>query len=309
MFALSTVWGARRTKDAAELIEEARTLGFDCVELHHGLNLASVMGFLEAKERGEVTITSLHNFCPAIAWARGPDAYSPSSLDRRERSMAVRKTKETIDMAQRLGAEVVVMHCGRVRMPRFTPALIELYATGQKGSRRYEKIKGKLLAKREKKRSVHLDSLYVSLEELVAYSQPKGVKIGIENRYSLEDIPSFDEVMFILEKFEGANVYYWHDVGHAQCCEELDVTPQEAFLQAYSSRMAGIHLHDVIGVSDHMVPLTGNFDFTRLKPYLARDTLKVVEAFVPADEEQVLRGMEYIRTCLAYQEEHVPRRE
>jgi len=206
-------------------------------------------------------------------------------------------------MAQRFNANVVVMHLGRVEMRGLTRVLIELYNAGEKGSRQYQKIKGKLLARREKKRFRHLDVLYKSLDELVAYSAPKSVKLGIENRYSIEDIPYFDEINLILDKFEGANVYYWHDVGHAQCCEELDFVPQESFLQMYSNHMVGIHVHDVKGVSDHRVPLTGDFDFTKLKPYLSRETIRVVEAFVPAPEEDVARGMKYIRECLSPEEE------
>lgn len=311
MFAISTAWSVRRTSDAEEMIEESRRLGFDCLELGHSLNVATVMGMQEAYERGEIRVSSLHNFCPAIQWLPssmpGPDIYSPASLDRGERMMAVKRTKVTIDTAQRFGAGAVVMHLGRVEMKILTPVLIQLYNAGEKGSPRYEKVKGKLLAKREKKRFRHLDVLYKSLDELVAYSEPKGVKIGIENRYFVEDIPSFDEIKLILDKFEGANIYYWHDVGHAQCSEELDVMPQESFLRMYESCMVGIHLHDVIGVSDHKVPLTGNFDFTKLKPYLDRQTIKVVEAFVPAPEEDVIRGMEYIRECLSCEEEQACR--
>ena len=304
MFALSTAWGARKTKDPAKLIEEARQLGFECLEVHHSLSLPTVMGIIEAVQRGEIGVTSVHNFCPAMQWASGPDVYSPSSLDRRERGMAVKKTKDTIDLAERLGAKAVVMHLGRVAMKDMTSALIELYKAGLKETPRFEKIKNKLLAKREKKRFKHLDALYQSLDELVAHSEPKGIKIGIENRYGLEEIPFFDEIKLILDKYEGANVHYWHDVGHAQCCEELDVIPHESFLRMFSDRMIGIHLHDVIGVSDHRVPSTGDFDFTRLKPYLRKETIKVVEAFVPPPEdEQVLEGMEYIRRCLSFEEE------
>ncbi len=309
--ALSTAWGARRTSDAAELIEEARRLGFSCLEIGHSLNLTTVMELLEACERGEFTAVSIHNFCPGIQWLprskAGPDIYSPSSLDGGERSMAVKKTKQTIDIAERFGAKAVVMHLGRVRMKNLTRTLIELSDAGEKGSPQYERIKGKLLAKMERKSSRHLSELYRSLEELVAYSEPKGIKLGIENRYHVEEIPAFDEVGLILDKFEGANVYYWHDVGHAVCCEELDVMPQESFLRRFSHRMVGIHLHDVIGVSDHKVPLTGNVDFEKLKPYLAKETLKVVEAFVPAPEEDIVRGMEYIRKCFAYEGEEACR--
>jgi hypothetical protein len=51
------------------------------------------------------------------------------------------------------------------------------------------------------------------------------------------------------------------------------------------------------------VPLTGDFDFRKLKPYLSADTIKVVEAFVGAPEEQVLEGMSFIRECLSSDDE------
>ncbi len=70
--------------------------------------------------------------------------------------------------------------------------------------------------------------------------------------------------------------------------------------------MIGIHLHDVVGVSDHRVPLTGEFDFRKLKPYLSKDTIKVVEAFVSAPVEQVLEGMSFIRDCLSFEVEVPP---
>lgn len=307
MFALSTAWGAKRSKDPAELIVEARRLGFGCMELHHSLSLTTVAGFLDACEKGEVSVTSLHNFCPSIMWASGPDAYSPSSLDPRERSTAVKKTKETIDMASRFGAKAVVMHSGRVDMRDMTSSLIELYNSGLRDTPPYGKIKGKLLARREKKHQRHLDALYRSLSDILAHSEPKGIKIGIENRYSVEDIPSFEEIGLILEEFAGANIGYWHDVGHAQCSEELDIVAHESYLQAYATRMVGMHLHDIIGVSDHRVPLTGDFDFRKLKPYLSPDTIKVVEAFVGAPEEQVIEGMSFVRDCLSSDEEQAGR--
>ena len=127
--------------------------------------------------------------------------------------------------------------------------------------------------------------------------------MGVENRYYYQEIPDFEEIGIIMDRFSKGSIRYWHDVGHAVCWEELGVVPRDTFLRMFSNRMLGIHLHDVVGVRDHRVPLSGNFDFTRLKPYVSGETLKVVEAFVPAPEEDVVRGMAYIQECFAYEGE------
>ncbi len=301
MLGLSTVWGAQRTADGIKIVDEAKGLGFDFIELHHSLSIITIKQILTEKEAGKIRICSLHNYCPAVyktpSRKTDPDIYSLASPYTRERSYAVKHTKRTVDFAKMFDAQAVVLHCGRVEIRPCTLKLIELYESGLEKSRQFEEIKGKCLAKREKKKHRYIEALFKSLDELNEYAVEAGVKLGIENRYYLREIPSFEEIQSILHEFKGGNIYYWHDVGHAQCWEELGVISQEEFLRAYSERMTGMHLHDVFGIHDHKVPLRGDFDFKKLKAYIKKGTIKVIESFGHATNEDMKVGAKFIRDC------------
>jgi sugar phosphate isomerase/epimerase len=95
---------------------------------------------------------------------------------------------------------------------------------------------------------------------------------------------------------EGSNIFYWHDTGHAKVFENLKLSYQKEYLDRFLKRLIGVHLHDVRDViDDHNAPLTGEFDFVMLKPYLRRDILKILEPHPPTTPEEIKRGLEYLK--------------
>ena len=87
MLSISTCWNSGRHKDGEEMLQELLDLGFDRVELGHGIRLSLMEGVMRMFQKGKVRFSSLHNFCPLpieIPHA-SPDCYMFSSPDSRER--------------------------------------------------------------------------------------------------------------------------------------------------------------------------------------------------------------------------------
>src|SRR5688500_17476089 len=64
ILALSTCWCSHRHQDGYAMLKEMTALGFEYVELSHGIRIPLVPGIIKAVEEGIVKISSTHNFCP-----------------------------------------------------------------------------------------------------------------------------------------------------------------------------------------------------------------------------------------------------
>jgi sugar phosphate isomerase/epimerase len=284
---LSTSWNSFRRRQPRELFFEIRATGFRGLELSFNLTAAMVREISALCRRHRMQIISVHNFCPVPAglkWQQAlPDCFSLASADEAQRRQAVRYTRRSIDTASSVGAKALVVHCGRVEIADCTRQLIRLYASGLYSSRRFIRLRDDFIRQRVKVQHPHLDNALRSLDELNRYAERKNILLGLENRFYYREIPSFAEFGIILDKFKGSNVRYWHDSGHAQVMENLGfVARHEDFLTAYSAALIGLHLHNLTDCRDHQAPVQGSFDFRRLKPYIQRQTLLVIEAHYPA---------------------------
>lgn len=306
MFILSTSWNAGNHSRGRDILREIKRLGFADVELNFTLTSQIVEEFVQLKQKGEIRISSIHNYCPVPRGVSpseaSPDYYSLASPDQKERKRAVLETKHTIDTACSLGAKVVVLHIGKVNTKKRTKTLINLYRRGLKDTEEYNNFKAELLKEREKKHKIFLACILESLKELSSYAAKSDIALGIENRYYFQEIPSIDELDEIFGKFINANVFYWHDVGHAQNLENLGLAKHIDYLNRFSKHMIGIHLHDIIGTEDHLAPGCGNFNFRILKPYISKNVLKVIEAHHQAKASEIVEGVNILEKIFSEKE-------
>ncbi len=242
------------------MLREIKELGFDLVELGHGIRISLLPGIQEYAETGAVRFSSLHNFCPlpVEVMTASPDCYQFSAFDAGERERAVRQTFQTIDFAERLGAPFVVLHCGEVRMNPITDELVALAKEGRLFSREYVKAKVRAVQRREKRAPRYLVRVRDCLRRIVDYAATKNVKLGIEGRRGYEEIPSEREIPQFLEEFNAPHVGYWHDIGHLQVKENLGFLNHAEWLETIGPRTFGCHMQDVIWpAQDHQPPFRG----------------------------------------------------
>ena len=133
-----------------------------------------------------------------------------------------------------------------------------------------------------------------SLLELAEYAGRKGVRLGLENRYHYHEIPLPDELDELLGLCPDGVVGYWHDVGHAQVLEHLGFGTHEEWLQRFAGRMVGVHLHDVVGVNDHLAAGRGDVDWEMVARYLPAGTLRTCEFQTTNSRQQVADGLAWL---------------
>lgn len=280
------------------MLREIRELGFEFVELSHGTRISLLPGILEAVEAGEIRISSLHNFCPLPMGVNNaaPNIYQFSSERPRERELAHRYTVKTLDFAVRVHAPVVVLHCGSIEMKPYTDKLVDLAGRGDKEGAKYQKLCAEADERREARKEPFLERTKEMLRQLLPEAESRGVRLGIENREALEELPIESDFQFIFREISSPFLGYWHDTGHAQIKENLGFLPHAMHLESLRDHLFGMHIHDVqFPGRDHCEPGSGSVDFGALKPFLTPDLVRVFEFSPSLTAEQVRRGAEHIR--------------
>jgi sugar phosphate isomerase/epimerase len=298
MYSLSTCWNSKRHTDGRAMLREIRELGFAFAELSHGIRLGLVPGVLEAVDAGEINISSLHNFCPLPMGVNhaSPNLYEFSDERPRDRELAIKYTLKTLDFAQRVRAPAVVLHLGSIEMRDYTRKLSDLLERDGKKTPRYEKLRAEAAAAREAKKAKAVERVYATLNLIVHEAEKRDLKLGIENRQGLDEIPLEDDFEFFFRNFDSPNIVYWHDVGHAQIKENLGFIHHAQHLEALTGRLAGFHIHDVVfPAGDHAPPGTGTVDFAALKPFAKPGHIKVFELSPTLPAAAVQRGIAHVK--------------
>lgn len=282
---LSTMWIQQRFDNLNDFFAAGDAMGFSQFELGHAVRPEMLRGV----QPGQQTISSIHAPCPV---GPGPWDYL-ASLDEGKRQQAIAQAKDTVALAQKFKAPVVVLHIGKVAIdPSLERRLRDLY---QKDTQEYEDAKRQLVEARARVQARNLAAAARSLEEISQYAQAADIKLGLENRYYYYEVPNIEEMNALLTSSDPATVFYWHDTGHAQNLEKLGFTRHEEWLQAFGSRMVGVHLHDIVGLRDHRVAGTGEMNWPMIASHLPTQAIRTCEFDWPYSEEEIVAGVEYLR--------------
>lgn len=291
------------------MLQEMAGLGFEWVELSHGIRITLVPGILKAVEEGVVKVASCHNFCPLPTGVMhaAPNLYVPSSADARERDQWMRHSKRTLDFAHQVKARKVVLHLGSVEFFWFNPAgKVEAYIEAHPGvdlaaDAGYGKLLSKSLAKLKARMPAYWENTKQGLAELLPYAAQKGVLLGFENREKFEELPlDADHPDLITAMAKPGACGYWHDTGHAQIKQNMGLLNHREHLEKNAPNAIGFHLHDVTAEGrDHHAIGTGKIDFEMVSSFWRPEHTLVIELSPRLTPEEVLSSKKRVDQLVA----------
>ncbi len=291
--ALSTMWGIKRFENLAGFFAAGQALGFSRFELNHGVNSA----MLDGAHLNGFRITSVHEPCPAdisVAELKRRN-WLISATDEENRKQGVAAVLRSIDLAHELSAQVVIVHPGQVDMDTsLENAVMRLYREGKANTPEYVHVRDQMFAERAERDDAHLQAVRKSLDELAEHATRQGIRLGLENRDHYHEIPLLDELDDLLSRGYGKTVAYWHDVGHAHKSQLKGYGLHEEWLTRFAHKIIGVHLHDLIGMDDHLAAGQGQMDWHLVARYLPTDALCTCEFQNHNSPEQVAAGVRWL---------------
>ena len=298
MLSFSTCWNNSRHSDGAEMIDEILGLGFEDIELSHGMTISKLPGLQNAYRDKKFRCSGVHNYFPSPVEVMidAPDAYEFSSHRPHERTRAMEMTIRTLELAAEFDAKYVVMHMGSVPMPsrKWTKKLTRMLKDGNQLDPSFTKHKLKFVRKREKLSPLYYQRAIEALEELSEKAAELKIPLAVESRSRYEDVPDEAEMIRLQEHFKDNDwVGYWHDFGHVQLKHNLGLLDHDQWLGKMAPYLIGCHVHDVYWPDrDHRVPLTGELDFKKLLRHVDPRKPLVWELSPTRETEQIKQALE-----------------
>lgn len=270
MPSFSTCWNNSRHHDGEAMVDEIVELGFDRLELSHGMTIAKLPGLRKAFEAGKFTCVGVHNYFPSPVEVMidAPDAYEFTSHRLPDRERAMDMTLRTLELAAEFRAEYLVLHMGSVPMntKKWTKRLTAALGDGQGSTPEFAADRVAFVKKREKVAPLYYQRAIEALEQIAEKAAELKVKLAVESRSRFEDMPTEREMVRLQEHFADHEwVGYWHDFGHVQLKHNLGLLDHGEWLGRMAPYVIGAHVHDVQWPArDHRVPFTGTLDYKDL---------------------------------------------
>jgi len=294
--ALSTMWHVDQDLPFNETFDVARSLGISRFELNHQVTPQLLADW----DRNRNYVSTVHDPCPApggLETLKKNDVLV-SSLEETRRRQAVDMVKRTLDLAVSLGSRSVVLHTGSVQCDRARDRqLRQMYHNGLQSSDDYFRLRDEMIAHRAQYAAPHLEAVKKSIKEIIVFASGSGVNIGIENRYRYYDLPLPEEMREILALCDDPWFGFQLDTGHAYTLEALGLCEKDVWLKNFNSRLVGVHLHDVVGLTDHQVPGVGQVDFSAIAAYLTANCQVTLEITPMATSQEIAVCLAHLERC------------
>jgi sugar phosphate isomerase/epimerase len=295
--------------DGYDMLREVAELGYEYVELSHGIRVSLVPGIVKAVSEGVVKVSSLHNFCPLPIGVMhaAPNLYQPTATEHRERELWFKHTKRTLDFAVELGANRMVTHGGSVKLfwDGILKKLIKYRMSNLERDlvrdMEYAPILQKALEKVRKKAEFANKILIHCLEQIAPEAQKRDIKIGLENRDGFKELPMDADFPSVLSHFKDSGVIgYWHDSGHGAIKSQFGIIDYNVHIEQNAEFMLGMHLKDAtLDGQENLAIGTGYIDFKFLSQFFKDDMVLTVEVGPNIEVAEIISSREYLEALIS----------
>lgn len=271
----------------------AVAMGFRQLELGLSEDPPRLNGYEDARRETGLHVTSVVAGCLKPQNEKMTCRDLASTVDD-EREQALNSVRRHIHLAQRIGAPMVLIRGSALsdaRLKQESHDLAHDLARNGVGEELSEKIRV-FTQKVQKKGHRQIEHLCRSLHQL--RQEFPETRLAIEPGPGLDDLLNFDVVGWVLEDLARHDVGYWHDVGHSHLRERAGLATQAQWLEAYASRMVGIHLQDAAEEEADMPPGLGEVDWKLVASYVPRDAARVVEVGPRHGRTEVLSCVQFL---------------
>lgn len=301
---------------AAPFAKLVADLGATAVELDATIPESRFEEVVGAVKDHGLGIAALEALCPHPAELgrrmAAPGLVPLANPDESERRYAVRLHRRVIERASEVGAPVVVLTLGRVWLPDELRAAIDDPSATRRaasdalasGSLVDPRVPGEralraLLARRAQEAPRFLDGARFAIEELLGTADRLGRRLAIANVPALDGVPSFQELLGLLDDFRGAPIGAWLDVASIGMLAKSAVRRTESWAPLVASA-DGFRLRDVRAIDGRLeerIPGEGDLDLASiLSGWKPRETSpRVLSLAAGFDLGRVREGLTHLR--------------
>jgi len=298
MLAFSTCWNNSRHTDGEDVITEILELGFDHIELSHGMTISKFPGLERAFEKKMFTCVGVHNFFPSPTeiMIDAPDAYEFTHFKDYERERAYKNSLRTLEEAARFEAKYVVLHMGtnmKTPQKKWSKPLEAMLKEGKNEEKKFQKRLEKFVKVREKTNKYYVLRAMHYLTLLEEKAKEYGLVLAVESRSHYEQVPTESEMIDMMKHFEESeHVGYWHDFGHVHRKHNMGLLDHKEWLTKMEPYLYGGHLHDVQWPTrDHRVPFQGEINYDELMPTFKPDMPLVWELSSTRKADDIIEAL------------------
>ena len=292
-YALSTSCYGSRLKSIQDQAFGAIAMGFRKLEL--GLSDKPVLlnGFEDIHRETGMTVNSIVCGC-LNPRAENMAGTKLGSTNEDERERAIISVRRHARLAEQYACPVVILRGVAIEDDALVREGAELHArlVAEGSEETVLEAIGEFVTRTNQVGQKQLEHLCRSIHTIAG--EFPDLAFVLEPGMHFTDLLSFQAMGLVLDDLSRHNIRYWHDTGAVHLRQVAGLPGQGQWLDAFSSRLVGVHLQDATGTRTELPPGLGEVDFKLVQEYLPANADKVVEIDSRHGRTEILSAAQFL---------------